>query len=362
MDKDKLYSEMVDMVPVKSDGTDSFRKTITKKLNDYQILIKDLDKKDCPKEWEKTTARVKQLCDGINRAVESEYRGMRHSSYASIKNQLDGYERPNVTIEKLAFSNNIKTIPANSVFYRMREVSLQDRYNLERKELFHIPMDKKGLVKTQRFSVPGFPCLYLSSRVYGCWEEMGRPDFGTIMVSKFVSQIEFKVLDLRVPSKDIWEKDMVNYTSLFPLVIASMVPVKNSSDSYKPEYLIPQLITEWIISQNKGKKDPNKDIIGVLFTSTHKNKEEFNFPDDYYDNYAIPVLKPMKSKDYCNKLAEMFKLTAPTYYDLEVLKQGQNIDMGSYDENIQEEENYRISPFGIMEKYLDNLTVNIVNK
>ena len=128
MDKDKLYSEMVDMVPVKSDGTDSFRKTITKKLNDYQILIKDLDKKDCPKEWEKTTARVKQLCDGINRAVESEYRGMRHSSYASIKNQLDGYERPNVTIEKLAH-NALNAIYNNELTYNVEDKQIKTLRN-----------------------------------------------------------------------------------------------------------------------------------------------------------------------------------------------------------------------------------------
>ena len=360
MDKDSLYQKMIDMVPFKSEG--SFRSIVKKKLKEYQKQIIELDKKDRPEKWEEAINRIKQLCSGINRAIDREYQGMRHSAYTSIKNQLDGYSRNSkVVIEGLAYSKNIKTICANTVSYRMRQVGLEKQQSLARKDLFHIPMDKKGIVETQRFSVPGYPCLYLSSRVYGCWEEMGRPDFGTIMVSKFVSQTDFEVLDLRIPPKKLWDSDMVSCALFFPLVIASMVQVKNSKDSYKPEYLIPQLITEWVISYNRKHKG-EKEIIGILFTSTRKNKEDFDFPDDYYDNYAIPVLEPLTSKNYCKTLSKIFKLTNPTYYDLEVLKQGENIDMGSYDALDKRAEYYRVSHFGMMEQYLEKKDIDSVNK
>lgn len=157
---------------------------------------------------------------------------------------------------------------------------------------------------------------------------MGRPDFGTVMVSRFVSQKKFKVLDLRIPSKEKWNTNMKECILFFPLIIASMVQVKNNKDTYKPEYLIPQLLIEWVISHNRDKNDPDDEILGIKYTSAHKN-DDFNFPDTSYDNYAIPVLTPLKSKKYCSRLEEIFHLTTPTYYDLEVLRNGEPANYGA---------------------------------
>lgn len=184
---------------------------------------------------------------------------------------------------------------------------------------------------------------------------MGRPDFGTVMVSKFVSKKEFKVLDMRIPSKQSWDEDTEKCITFFPLVIATMIQVGNRKDTYKPEYLIPQLLTEWIITHNWQEK-PDNEIAGILFTSTKKNKD-FDFPEVSFDNYAIPVLKPLTKGKYCARLSEMFHLTAPTYYDLEVLKQGQIIAVGEFglDVELQKEENYNTSRFGVMERYLEHI-------
>ena len=344
------------MVPVKPEEKSDFRDTVRKSLKGYQALIANIDAEDRPATWSDTLARVNQLCDAINRAVDREYQGTRHSAYSAIKNQLDGYKTQSVQIEGLAIDKNIVTIPSGTLTYRMREVELEEQHNLKRKDLFHIPMDEKGKVNTQRYSVPGFPCLYLSHGVYGCWEEMRRPVFGTIMVSKFKSQQEFKVLDMRIPSKDAWDDDMERCVKFFPLVIASMVKVKNSKDSYKPEYLIPQLLTEWVISRNRDSKTAEV-IIGILFTSTKKNND-FDFPENCYDNYAIPVLSPLGSKKYCKRLTEIFHLTAPTYYDLEVLKHGDGVDGGIYNLDAEQKaENYRTSRFGEMEGFLSDAAI-----
>ena len=350
------------MVPVKIKETEEFRTVLKSKLKCYQKTLKELDLKDQPKDWEAICTRVVQLCDGINRAVESEYRGIRHSAYSAIKNQLDGYKTQRTTIEGLFV--NTKKIVIGSVAYRMRKVDLEEQHNLKRHDMFHIPLNKRGIVHTQRYSVPGYPCLYLAHTVYGCWEEMGRPDFGTVMVSKFVSQQDFNVLDLRIPSKEQWERDddMIRCVKSFPLIIASMVQVKNTKDFYKPEYLIPQLLTEWVISHNRESgKTGAKEIIGIAYTSAHKNTD-FNYPDDSVDNYAIPVLKPLNSKTYCSRLIELFKITPPTYYNLEVLRQGKRIDGGELglNEEQQKEENLQISSFGVMAEYLKDMELKSI--
>lgn len=310
-----------------------------------------LDRNFQPDNWSEVLKRVSQLCNGINRAIDAEHRGIRHSAYESIKNQLDGYKTHKSVVT--ALSCNILSVKAGMEAYRMRKVDIDERRKLKASDMFHIPLNKRGLVRTQRFSVLGYPCLYMSNSIYGCWEEMGRPDFGTVMASKLVAQQDFNVLDLRVSTKEQWNNDMGRCIEFFPLVIASMIQVKNNSDYYKPEYLIPQLLTEWIISRNRDKR-VCPEIIGIIYTSVQKNSD-FDFPLDSYDNYAIPVLKPF-SRVYCDRLIEMFKITKPTYYDLEILKYNETIDCGRYGLTSDEQkiENLRTSHFGKLEKFLGN--------
>lgn len=353
MNKEELYKTITAMVPVKNDEKKEFRGIVSDNLVSFISSVKQLDANECPEDWDEIMKRINQLCNGINRAIESEYRGIRHSAYTTIKNQLDGYKTKNREIVGLALNNNVYTVEKGTVSYRMRKISLEEQRNLKTKDMFHIPLDKRGIVETQRYSVPGYPCLYLAHNVYGCWEEMGRPNFGTVMVSKFVTQKDIKMLDLRVPTRESWKNNMKNCLLIFPIVIASMIQVKNNKDTYKPEYLIPQLLTEWIISKNKDNRGDNK-IFGIMYTSAHKN-DDFLFPDDSYDNYAIPVLTPLSGKKYCKELINYFKLTAPTYYDLEVLRQGERFDGGKYGPDGDEKDNNLIlSRFGLMEYYLTN--------
>jgi len=339
------------MVPVKTEET-GFNKSLSSALTKYLTLVNEIDESEKPNDWDELQSRLKQLISGIIRAVDSEKEGMRHSAYSSIKHQLDGHKTSKTEISALACEDNYCVVDKDTVFYRMRKAAPEERKKMKRKDLFHVPLDKRGLVATERYSVPGYPCLYLSHKVFGCWEEMGRPDFGTIMVSALKSQEEFKVLDLRIPSLSKWETGFRQCLLFFPLIIASMVQVKSSTDTYKPEYTIPQLLTEWVISRNSNNK--GELVLGIAYTSAQKN-DDFDYPDDSYDNYAIPILSPKSKTKYCPKLKSFFTMTQPTYYDLEVLRQGQIIDEGNYDNKTTDqvkEENMGVSPFGIMEMYL----------
>lgn len=360
MNADELYDGIVALIPINVGETDDYRNVIKIKLKNYVRLLNSLDKTCQPDQWSEVIKRVIQLCDGINRAVDAEYRGIRHSAYESIKNQLDGYTTHKSVVTPL--SCNILSVKTGMEAYRMRKVDIEDRRKLKSSDMFHIPLNKRGLVRTQRFSVIGYPCLYMSHSIYGCWEEMGRPDFGTVMVSKLVAQKDFNVLDLRVATKEQWDKDKVRCIKFFPLVIASMIQVKNDRDYYKPEYLIPQLLTEWVISRNRDKRDgENQEIIGIIYTSVQKNSD-FDFPSDSYDNYAIPVLKPFSRSLFCDRLIEMFKITKPTYYDLEILKHNETIDCGQYDESQDKQQinNLRTSHFGKLESFLKNCEVESI--
>lgn len=358
MTKKDLYNLLIKLVPVKPDKMD-FSRTLNEKFKGYQKCIVSLNEEDRPDQWDEILHRVNQLCEGIKRAIDAENMGRRHSAYVAIKNQLDGYKSRNAEIKGLReYAEYIDEIPKGTNFYRMREMKPQERKGMKVKDIFHIPLDKRGIVPTNRYSVPGYPCLYLSHNVYGCWEELERPDFGTIMVSRFVNNEAIRLLDLRIPSEKKWETDMSNCLIYFPLVISTMIQVKNPEDNYKPEYTIPQLLMEWLITRNCGSSEEDR-FIGIAYTSAQKN-DDFCFPEDSFDNYAIPVAKPKarsKSK-YCDKLKRIFKATKPTYYDLEVLRYGHGMDGGTLMGTVQEQkkENMRISQFGDMEDFLINNT------
>ena len=59
-------------------------------------------------------------------------------------------------------------------YYRIRGIG-NSAFPLERKELFHIPFSKNYLIGTERYSMPGHPCLYLASQAELAWYECGKP-------------------------------------------------------------------------------------------------------------------------------------------------------------------------------------------
>ena len=70
--------------------------------------------------------------------------------------------------------NTLGRIDGNATIVSEVERAETD-FNLERKELFHIPYDKREYASSERFSVAGYPCLYLSSQYEICWCECHKP-------------------------------------------------------------------------------------------------------------------------------------------------------------------------------------------
>ena len=114
-------------------------------------------------------------------------------------------------------------------------------------EVFHIPFEKRHLVATQRFSIPGYPILYLAGSLFTAWCEMDKPELEGMTFAEFKFKEKEVFVDLSYPySKDInlWE-----YYSLFvmyPLLMACMVRVKCPNAPFKPEYIMPQLMTKLV--------------------------------------------------------------------------------------------------------------------
>ena len=117
------------------------------------------------------------------------------------------------------------------------------------KDMLHIPFDKRGIISSQRFSIAGIPCIYLSTSSLGCWLELNMPREDLFQVSSYeITSSELRVLNLCI-SQDLLNGTFSGYLSeeqvanslslieLFPLVYyfsisdASSKRAKHSRDS-----------------------------------------------------------------------------------------------------------------------------------
>ena len=278
----------------RNNGCD-YRKTLSEILDGYQEMVKEnsLDVL--------FFAEVVANIDVLNRVVSSYYQGKRSTAYTQLKNLLKRYETDSIFVE----------VPSDSVFYRMRVCDL--RKEIKRKELFHIPFEKIRQIKTQRYSSPGYPCLYLGVSLYGCWEEMQRPNTESTLFSVFKTKKSFRVVDMRIPTLQEYLENAEFYLKFFPVIIASTIPVINSDDIFKPEYLLPQMILEWVIEKRR-----EINAIGVFYTSAFKNSEFYDL-DHEWDNVVLPVQKS-SDKGICQELASLFTMTKPTCYEYEFMQ------------------------------------------
>ena len=311
-----------------------YRKTLSDILDGYLEMVKSNNHDAL------FNAEVIANVYTLNRVVLSCYQGKRSTAYTQLKNLLKRYEKDSIFVE----------IPQGTIFYRMRVCDL--RKEIKRKELFHIPFEKIRQIKTQRYSSPGYPCLYLGVSLYGCWEEMQRPDTESTLFSVFKTTKPFKVVDMRIPTLQEYLDNTEFYLKFFPMIIASTIPVINGSDIYKPEYLLPQMILEWVIEKRKEIK-----AIGVYYTSAFKNSEFYRL-DHEWDNLVLPVQKTY-DKGICKELASLFTMTKPTCYEYEFM-QGNINNTGVWDDGPkrksldEEKTSYYWSLFSRLEEKMEN--------
>lgn len=168
-------------------------------------------------------------------------------------------------------------------YFRIREIDDAKPFPLERKELFHIPYSKNYLVGTERYSMPGHPCLYLASQAELCWYECGRPQ--KFAISKFdIPQSEnnyFKYIDFSeklMPlmhsffswfhndnDRNAVEKYLLKYICTYPLRAACSVVVEHQGCKFIEEYIIPQLLLQWVINDD--------DFDGIRYESCNASDE-----------------------------------------------------------------------------------------
>lgn len=206
----------------------------------------------------------------------------------------------------------------NPDFYRIRP----DNLNYTRKDLFHIPLTKRQYIKPYRYSIAGYPCLYLSDSKELCWFECGMPK--EFSVSKFRFEPDkgrkLKLIDFSIQPVDlissipIWyynykeDKDkiddyLINYLITHPLRTACSIIVSNKSLPFIEEYTFPQLLLVWIRQYDY--------FDGIAYTSSSAIEAAHE-----WNSYNVVFPARDIENGYCKKLSKMFKISKPVKVNL----------------------------------------------
>jgi len=361
----ELLSSDIVRLPKDRPSNGTFRQYYNELLNEYYQKAKSIE---FPPEIDSVEllGRLEVLIKKLKSVIRKYYDGSPSDAYRRLR---DAIVKSKIT----EYWDDHKIIDIEN-FYRLRVVddAKHENYPLEKKELFHIPFELRGLVSTQRYSIPGFPSLYLSNSVYVAWEEMRRPKLDRIQAARFQNKYQLSFVNLTTQrylgNYNADRKQMIADFMMWPLIASCSIKVKNPTNHFKPEYIVPQLLLQWI----RNHKDVF-NVQGIKFSSTHIDLNEKKKTIGNFYNLVIPV-SDNKENGYCDRLSEGFKMSDVLSWQLHQFSLGAPGVRISY--NINKEINkdiqrvelvkdrglpYDFSPLSTLEHHLNDLKLDDIN-
>jgi hypothetical protein len=255
---------------------------------------------------------LEQLCQGICDAVSVYFEGFPGQAYVYLEEALKHIDQWLMHLISRDVSGFLQHL------YRIRCGILEP---FGREDLFHIPFEKRHLVKTQRYSIPGLPSLYLGGSVWLCWEECGRPDLDSMHMARFKAVGEVRVLDFGWRPAQIAAMIDANQVLIaaggehaqfalrqamcWPLLAACSIKALRPGQPFVPEYVVPQLLLQWVRKSS--------EVEGLRYFST----KIWQYCDDpqAVANYVFPV-KQKADNGHCPVLQSSFEVSEPISWSM----------------------------------------------
>lgn len=245
-------------------SAESYVSSITATLQKYICLVEESE------QLHACLDKVREYSNGFILVIREYYLGQHSSAYKLFSEMLDKYD-----------INYLYTPVTNEQpLYRARK---RKEYDFEKKDFFHIPFEKRILVSSQRYSFPGLPCIYAGSSENVCITEIGGSSNSLgIAKLRITSDSPLYLLDLTMlfdrPLTSLPEDLRHKFCELFPLVFLCSTSIiddshndtqKSKKDpSFRPDYIIPQLLLEYIIDRTTLRE---KTVVGIQYYSVQEN-------------------------------------------------------------------------------------------
>lgn len=275
-----------------------------------------------------------------------------YNCMTNLMNMLDDY--PMYTDRS---SGNVGSL------YRMTKVN--ENIN-DKAWVFHAPYDIRTKIRTYRYSIAGYPSLYLADSLELCEQEVKYFEKKEkAIVSKYIFDEDFnesiKILDfgfrpqdlacpeneegkagemtsneLNASKRKLFEESIEDarrwsrrqrrarsvkngepdaesmqpskrYILWYPLIAACAYVRVNRDDAFAPEYIVPQLITQYLRNQR------SEDFVGIRYFSCYSEKASEIGMNYVFPTSGDPLILKSGVKQFCPVLNEAFSFTEPEY-------------------------------------------------
>lgn len=275
---------------------------------------------------------MKKLCDGILESLKQYHNGLPHKAYGSFEKLMRILEKRGnqLVVFQKSSRDSLFDFDDPLRLYRVRKLTEEGTTTYERKDIFHTPFSLREKISTCRYSISGYPCLYLGTSLELCAKEIENDSEGLEIASRFKmnrninanGNVNIRVLNLGIKPQDFHFKhndvylrgNSINdsfqrkYLLWYPLIAACSFMSKNKKNPYSPEYVIPQLLMQWARGRYAN-SSRHSELIGIrYFSCASVASSELGF------NYVFPVSGQTEGDpdaEHCYVLRNAFLLTQP---------------------------------------------------
>lgn len=322
-DNEHLY------LPIRWNGSD-FISTLDELYHLYQCRINEAIKKD---EARIDDERIKTVCSLIIKSVKAYVNGFPSEAFSIFCRLMNKLMYTPLKLYRKSVTELFDHDPLN--LYRVVGVSDNIPYN--RTRVFHTPYNLRSKVSTSRYSIAGYPSLYLGTSIKLCEEEVRLNPYDKFAIASLFKiernleycDTEVSVIELALKPQDFFEnnneRDFIGrrfsrsllsdnnirgaYLVWYPLIAACSYIRVNKSDPFAAEYIIPQLLMQWVRKELDKNKENYDKLIGIRYFSCASVRAS-----DMGFNYVFPTSgKKDENLPFCSILMKAFKLTKPVY-------------------------------------------------
>ena len=319
-------------LPIRWNNTD-FVKTLHLLYENYQKNIEAYATKyfghmDSGSEIYVDEKRIKSICKRIENAVQAYLNGFPSRAFTNFSKILEELQNTPLRIYKNLI---IDKQPLDDALPLYRVTCVNDNIPYKRERVFHTPYNLRSKIATTRYSIAGFPSLYLGTSLELCCEEIHmNPHTQFALASRFDWNLsvkkEIRIIDLAIKPQDFLDQEspshknntrykqikhsLLNqadiceaYLLWYPLIAACSYIRVAKNDPFAVEYIIPQLLMQWVRKEND-----HEELVGIRYFSCASVRAS-----DMGFNYVFPTVTKIESSQYCPILAQSFVLTKPHY-------------------------------------------------
>lgn len=317
-------------LPIRWDGKD-FETAIANLLDEYMselhALMEENDEEPHHGCIRVDISEIETISALLKLCIHEYHQGFPATAFGTLKKIMKYLMKTPLRVYQK--SNSLELLEADNLYlFRLREIN--DTAKHMRKDLFHVPSCARSMISTCRYSIAGYPSLYLTTSVELGMEEIGNPN-NNVLISRFKiirtqKVLKIRVLELGIKPQDFYKENPMylnsnhstrnldgidlmdnetrsNYLRWYPLIAAcSYIRVKKSCP-FSSEYIIPQLLMQWVRKQIR-----TNELMGIrYFSCASIRASELGF------DYVFPVNNTNYEEGYCSVLRDSFLLTNPVY-------------------------------------------------